>query len=323
MKNISKSIALVVSVLAVSLAIGLAVMAWVEPTAAPPGGNIDAPINTGDIAQTKTGNLKIGDGAAGQKLEIAGQIKITGGNPGANKVLTSIDGTGLAEWKTIGGGGPGPSGGCTANIADDGSGGDTNNRRIFLTGAAYSGTQVRNQFLADAICQSRANSAGIYKALMYYEGVDIPGITRIPINVLTPGKMFWICGTDDGGATYNWKLVASSPLDFFTVDATGNYLNEAIQYVENGWPAGGMVTVWTNFTPNGAGGWIGNPGGKESWGCIGVCYNPNFGFTRTVYGNSSSKTATWAGNTVDFGGIVPAGPNAAMAQTRALYCVQQ
>ena len=38
--------------------------------------------------------------SANAKLEIAGQIKITGGNPGANKVLTS-DANGLATWQPI------------------------------------------------------------------------------------------------------------------------------------------------------------------------------------------------------------------------------
>ncbi|MBE0643583.1 MAG: tail fiber domain-containing protein [Bacteroidetes bacterium] len=45
------------------------------------------------------GKLGIGTGAAipGAKLEVAGQVKITGGSPGAGKVLTS-DAEGLASW---------------------------------------------------------------------------------------------------------------------------------------------------------------------------------------------------------------------------------
>ena len=45
------------------------------------------------------GNVGIGTIAPGAKLEVAGQIKITGGTPAAGKVLTS-DAVGLASWTT-------------------------------------------------------------------------------------------------------------------------------------------------------------------------------------------------------------------------------
>lgn len=48
-------------------------------------------INDGD-------NVGIGVTEPGARLEVAGQVKITGGSPGAGKVLTS-DGDGLAIWK--------------------------------------------------------------------------------------------------------------------------------------------------------------------------------------------------------------------------------
>lgn len=44
-------------------------------------------------------NVGIGTLAPGAKLEVAGQVKITGGTPGAGKILTS-DATGLASWTT-------------------------------------------------------------------------------------------------------------------------------------------------------------------------------------------------------------------------------
>lgn len=92
------------------LSVGLqAIAAWTPPSSSPPSSNAYAPLNTGPDAQTKTGNLivngNIGIGVASplQKLEIAGQVKITGGIPGAGKVLTS-DASGLASWMTPGGG---------------------------------------------------------------------------------------------------------------------------------------------------------------------------------------------------------------------------
>lgn len=48
------------------------------------------------------GNLGIGTTSLGAKLEVSGQIKITGGSPGLNKILTS-DATGLASWTTYAG----------------------------------------------------------------------------------------------------------------------------------------------------------------------------------------------------------------------------
>ena len=45
------------------------------------------------------GNVGIGTTGPGAKLEVAGQVKITGGSPGAGKVLTS-DASGLASWSS-------------------------------------------------------------------------------------------------------------------------------------------------------------------------------------------------------------------------------
>lgn len=50
---------------------------------------------------TSGGNVGIGTVSPAVKLEIAGQIKITGGSPGLNKVLTS-DAGGLASWTSLG-----------------------------------------------------------------------------------------------------------------------------------------------------------------------------------------------------------------------------
>ncbi len=44
-------------------------------------------------------NVGVGMSAPTAKLQVAGQVKITGGNPGMNKILAS-DLTGLASWKT-------------------------------------------------------------------------------------------------------------------------------------------------------------------------------------------------------------------------------
>ncbi len=67
--------------------------------------------------------LGIGTANPGAKLEVAGQVKITGGSPGAGKVLTS-NAVGLATWETpAGGGGGGVLQGKTASTYNGNIGG--------------------------------------------------------------------------------------------------------------------------------------------------------------------------------------------------------
>jgi hypothetical protein len=81
----------------------------------PSGAATDAnPIRLQVHGRSMVGALGIGleDGealSAGAKLEVAGQVKITGGEPGEGKVLTS-DGDGLASWQTASDGAQGPAG---------------------------------------------------------------------------------------------------------------------------------------------------------------------------------------------------------------------
>jgi len=63
-EKLQKIIALLVGVLTLTLTISYLILAWTEPSQAPPGGNIPAPINVGTSAQTKTGDLNIGGGLA-------------------------------------------------------------------------------------------------------------------------------------------------------------------------------------------------------------------------------------------------------------------
>jgi len=46
---------------AIILVAGIAYSVWTEPTAAPPGNNVEAPINTGATAQTKAGAMYSND----------------------------------------------------------------------------------------------------------------------------------------------------------------------------------------------------------------------------------------------------------------------
>ena len=57
-----------------------------------------AQISNAQFTVQNDGNVGIGTTSPGAKLEVAGQIKMTGGNPGTGKILTS-DANGLATWQ--------------------------------------------------------------------------------------------------------------------------------------------------------------------------------------------------------------------------------
>ncbi len=53
------------------------VVAWTPPAFPPPGGNVAEPLNTGDTAQGKTGNLGIGIAVPTATLDVGGNFKVT------------------------------------------------------------------------------------------------------------------------------------------------------------------------------------------------------------------------------------------------------
>jgi hypothetical protein len=62
------------------------------------GGDYDWMVDGNDMYPIPSGNVGIGTTSPGAKLEVAGQVKITGGSPGEGNVLTS-DADGLASWQ--------------------------------------------------------------------------------------------------------------------------------------------------------------------------------------------------------------------------------
>lgn len=64
------------------------------------------------------GNVTIGSTTNSAKLRVDGQVMITGGTPGAGKVLTS-DATGLATWQTPSGGAAGTGSNITVTVVKD------------------------------------------------------------------------------------------------------------------------------------------------------------------------------------------------------------
>ncbi|MFH0930069.1 MAG: hypothetical protein V1814_02345 [Candidatus Moraniibacteriota bacterium] len=85
----------------IGLILGLSlqfVRAWTEPTQAPPGGNVGAPINTSAITQIKNGVL----GVLGLSTSY---VNVPGVIPAAGNVLTAQNASGQVAWAAAGGGG--------------------------------------------------------------------------------------------------------------------------------------------------------------------------------------------------------------------------
>jgi hypothetical protein len=131
------------------------------------------------FVDSATGNVGIGSVTPGAKLEVSGQVKITGGTPGAGKVLTS-DATGLATWQTpSGGSGVGQWTTTGSNISNT----NTGNVGIGITTPNTYGHGGTNKILeirnsdntADAQSQLILSSAAT-------SGGSIGGITWIPTN---------------------------------------------------------------------------------------------------------------------------------------------
>jgi len=76
------------------LVVGL-VYAWTAPSQDPPGGNVEAPINVSDTAQSKLGDFGLG-GGAGQPLywlkNIGGALYFSSTNPAGDRVVIGQDG---------------------------------------------------------------------------------------------------------------------------------------------------------------------------------------------------------------------------------------
>ena len=107
--NFQKTIALLVGVVAMALAISYFVFAWTEPTQAPPGGNVPAPLNVGSAGQSKAGGLILNTGEAATGLIVQhGNVGIGTTEPemqldvNGDVLIRSTDGAGLHIGETGG-----------------------------------------------------------------------------------------------------------------------------------------------------------------------------------------------------------------------------
>ena len=277
--------------------------------------------NSKVIINDNGGNVGIGTNTPGQKLDVAGYVKARDGLCIGDDCCTS--------WaECLGGGGPFiPVGGCTADLP-------AGNKKIFVTSIVYDDYVVHTPNLgstmenADRACQTRASAAGltgIYRALMYEiackqgtSNCNLINIARRPHDVL-PSAALW--NGEKIGTTTNceWYLVATDPNDMFSVDASGNYLQNPIQFNELGQLTNAQV--FTNFQPTGSG----------AYNYANTCYQTNtchYYWDGCYYGQSTSKNQNWAGTYSGHWNPGEVGQPAncpAVCDTvqRALYCVEQ
>jgi len=104
-------------------------------------------VQKGDTLYYCKGNVGIGTAHPGARLEIAGQVKITGGSPGEGKVLASNT-SGLGNW--------------TEPDIDFLTDGKTDNSSVFLGAGAGSNDDEGNGNTAVGIDALRLNTSGFY-----------------------------------------------------------------------------------------------------------------------------------------------------------------
>lgn len=220
---------------------------------------------------------------------------------------------------------------------EDCKGNNLGGKRIFVTSAGYSGSQVRNDSAADTLCQTHATTAGLpgtYKALIYLG-------SRLPETALPLGYAFY--NGQYTGSYCDWKLVAGSRALMWSLP-----LANPIRYDEFG-NSSVLTSVWTNFKSDGSGtyqvvqqctaGFVDDccPDGY-CWPCKHAMlktgpfvFNAN-PCARAYYGNPTETGVNWSGIYYNVTGGLTANQfcgqalavwNTCQAFQRALYCVEQ
>jgi hypothetical protein len=178
------------------------------------GNGADGKIVLGNLR----GNVGIGTATPSTKLEVSGQVKITGGSPGINRVLSS-DASGVANWRGV----------SAARVY--------NNANIVLPNATWTAITCNSErFDTDAFHDTATNNSRL----------------TIPVGkdgYYTIGAHVWISGSTLGVRGLMIQLNGSTSIAAIQVPATGGgsstalsistfYMLSAGDYVE--------VFVWQN-----------------------------------------------------------------------------
>jgi hypothetical protein len=198
--------------------------------------------NNSDIVFDTIGRVGIGTTNPGAKLEVAGQVKVTGGSPEAGKVLTS-DATGLASWQTpytgdtdwiisgtnmysgvsgkIGIGTTSP--GATLDIK---SGVSSDNLRIGDNGSATTYFKIGRNTTTGYLDFTAMQGAYGYTFMSGNVGIGTttPG-AKLEVNVSGSGNIFKLDRTDGGGwltVSFNYGDAKFDSDDGYTFSIDGS-----------------------------------------------------------------------------------------------------
>jgi len=99
-KDLLNTLKILAAAIILSFGISAVYAQWVPPTQAPPGGNVDAPINTGETAQIKNGGLSVGAFLANSAV-FNGNVNVTGDVTANNRMC--IGSSCISSWPSAAG----------------------------------------------------------------------------------------------------------------------------------------------------------------------------------------------------------------------------
>jgi ribosomal protein S6E (S10) len=194
------------------------------------GSSNDAKANA--VTVLKNGNFGIGSTNPSTKLEVAGQVKITGGNPGAGKVLTS-DAGGLASWQNSPEGLTLPfSGVCSSDdaafsINQSGTGAGIYVYNPAPTGEISSIVASSNSSSGKGVSgyaySETGNGIGVFGSTVSPAGVGVKGIANtfdgfsfgvVGETKSSEGTGIWGNNTSNSGTTYGVQGTVASATGF-------------------------------------------------------------------------------------------------------------
>ena len=257
------------------LVVSLVYASWTAPTQDPPDGNVEAPINVSDIAQSKLGDFGLG-GGVGQPLywlkNVGGTLYFSSTNPAGDRIIIGQDGK-------VGIGVPGPAEKLEVDGAIKiGTTSNTNAGTIRWTGTDFEGYTGSNWVSLTSGGGGLWTDQGTYIYSNNYNQFVITDTGNVGIGTTGPKERFHIGGTKgatfhDGGdkalswnAYYNagWKYIG----DDFATQIYTSYNKDKL-YIRTA-PSGiaGSAISWNDGVTIDSNGNVGIGTANPQWGRV-------------------------------------------------------
>ena len=194
--------------------------AWLDPPQGPPGGNVAAPVNVGDIVQQKSGPLVVNTGGAAVGFSIPlGNVGIGTLTPGSKLEVQNGD---VALTDTQAGqihrGGiwwnqswyPSQNTGIKTMPSSGFGGGEDHNALVLLAGGNNTatvhqdGVDINGDIFAKNLLPMHLSSSNSIPSVSCDSPDDALGAIEV-----NPNGDVWLCSTDKG-PQYGWRLISSS-----------------------------------------------------------------------------------------------------------------